>query len=51
MNRMAPDADQPAPTGPAVDEPLVDITALADYAHFVGRSFAGIASVPRPPPG
>jgi len=38
MNRMAPDAAHRAPTVPPVDEPLVDITALADYARFVARS-------------
>ena len=38
MNRMAPDSDHPAPLLKPVDEPLVDITALADYARFVARS-------------
>ena len=38
MNRMAPDADHPAPTVPPADEPLVDITAVADYARFVAHS-------------
>ena len=38
MNRMAPDADHSAPVPAPVDEPLVDITALADYARFVARS-------------
>lgn len=38
MKIMAPDADQLTSTVPPDDDPLVDVTALADYTRFALRS-------------